>query len=72
MRAAFTAASTSRLDPCDVWAMRVAVAGLVMSNVFDAFVHAPPMKWPNFPSCFASHSRAAVSLSGAGPYSMVS
>src|SRR5690606_28251854 len=35
-------------------------------------IHDPPTNTPNVPLCVASHSRAGRSLSGAGPYSIVS
>ena len=43
LRAAFTAASTSRFEPSDTSAITLPVAGFITSKVRDAFVHAPPM-----------------------------
>jgi len=60
------------LEPSDTTAIFFPVAGFITSKVFDGLVHAPPMKWPNFASCLASHSWAGLSPSGAGPYAMVS
>src|SRR5687768_18016037 len=71
-RAAVTAASTSPLVPCDTRASAAAVDGSMTSIASPGDVHAPPMKWPNRPSCDASHLRASASDSGAGPYSIVS
>src|SRR3954466_5330780 len=39
------------------------------ANVSPGSVQRPPMNWPKTPSCLASHDRASLSLSGAGPYS---
>src|SRR4051812_30772891 len=68
-RAAATAAFTSCAVPCDTRASVARVAGLMTSNVSPGSVQRPPMNWPKTPSCLASHDRASLSLSGAGPYS---
>src|SRR3954471_14725689 len=68
-RAAATAAFTSCAVPCDTRASVAGVAGLMTSNVSPGSVQRPPMNWPKTPSCLASHDRASLSLSGAGPYS---
>src|SRR6267378_477874 len=74
LRAAATAASTSALPAWVTRASRAVVAGLMTSNPASLFplVHRPPMNRPNAPFCRAIHSSAGLSLSGAGPYAMVS
>ena len=78
-RAAATAASTSALPACGTRAIRCVVAGLITSNhsPLAGFTQLPPTNSPNSPPsppsppCFASHSRACLSDSGAGPYAIV-
>src|SRR5689334_19290570 len=70
-RAAETAASTSAFVPSVTRAIVFDVDGLMTSNVRPGSVHAPSMKCPNTRSCFASHPSTSLSLSGAGPYSIV-
>src|SRR5713101_1266302 len=74
LRAAATALSTSAWPACVTRASRAVVAGLMTSNPASLFplVQRPPMNSPNAPFCRAIHSRAGLSLSGAGPYAMVS
>src|SRR5881394_2822226 len=73
--AAATAASTSALLPCATRARTDFVAGLIVSKYWPSAgaTEEPLMKWPKRPpsSCLI-HSSAGASLSGAGPYSMVS
>src|SRR5881396_1575293 len=73
-RAAATAASTSAWPAWVTRASRAVVAGLMTSNPASLvpLVQRPPMKSPNAPSCRAIHSSAGLSLSGAGPYAIVS
>jgi len=47
-------------------------AGLTTLNVCPGSVHAPPMKCPKTRSYFPNQASASLSLSGAGPYSIVS
>src|SRR6266404_4037498 len=74
LRAAATAASTSAWPAWVTRASRAVVAGLMTSNPASLFPSAqrPPMNSPNAPSCRAIHSSAGLSLSGAGPYAIVS
>src|SRR6266550_9023991 len=74
LRAAATAASTSAWPAWVTRASRAVVAGLMTSNPASLFPSAqrPAMNSPNAPSCRAIHSSAGLSLSGAGPYAMVS
>src|SRR3989442_1707518 len=74
LRAAATAASTSAWPAWVTRASRAVVAGLMTSNPASLFplVQRPPMNSPNAPFCRAIHSSAGLSLSGAGPYAMVS
>src|SRR5712691_2373803 len=74
LRAAATAVSTSCWPACVTRASRAVVAGLMTSNPASPFplVQRPPMNSPNAPSCRAIHSSAGLSLSGAGPYAIVS
>src|SRR5881409_848353 len=74
LRAAATALSTSAWPACVTRASRAVVAGLMTSNPASLFplVQCPPMNNPNAPFCRAIHSTAGLSLSGAGPYAIVS
>src|SRR5881296_813746 len=74
LRAAATAASTSAWPAWVTRASRAVVAGLMTSNPASLvpLVQRPPMNSPNAPSCRAIHSSAGLSLSGAGPYAIVS
>src|SRR5207253_3064066 len=61
------------LPACGTRAMRCVVAGLITSNhsPLAGFTQLPPTNSPNSAPCWASQSRACLSLSGAGPYSIV-
>src|SRR5437660_7782661 len=74
LRAAGTAASTSAWPACVTRASGAVVAGLMTSNAspFLLLVPRPPTNSPNAPPCRSSHSSAGLSLSGAGPYAIVS
>src|SRR5438477_255203 len=74
LRAAATATSTSALPACVTRASGAVVAGLMTSNAspFLLLVHRPPTNSPNARPCRSSHSSAGLSLSGAGPYAIVS
>src|SRR5438105_7980602 len=74
LRAPATATSTSALPACVTRASGAVVAGLMTSNasLFFPLVHRPPTNSPNARPCRSSHSRACLSLSGAGPYAIVS
>src|SRR5205807_3768098 len=74
LRAAATAASTSAWPACVTRASGAVVAGLMTSNPspFLLLVQRPPTNRPNARPCRSSHSSAGLSLSGAGPYAIVS
>src|SRR6266704_59408 len=74
LRAAATAASTSAAPACVTRASDAVVAGLMTSNPspFLLLVQRPPTNSPNVRPCRSSHSSACLSLSGAGPYAIVS
>src|SRR5438477_7909630 len=74
LRAAATAASTSAAPACVTRASDAVVAGLMTSNPspFLLLVQRPPTNSPNVRPCRSSHSSAGLSLSGAGPYAIVS
>src|SRR6266513_3759838 len=74
LRAAATAASTSARPACVTRASGAVVAGLMTSNPspFLPLVQRPPTNRPNARPCRSSHSSAGLSLSGAGPYAIVS
>src|SRR5213076_1270002 len=74
LRAAATAASTSAWPACVTRASGAVVAGLMTSNAspFLLLVQRPPTNRPNARPCRSSHSSAGLSLSGAGPYAIVS
>src|SRR5881296_954192 len=74
LRAAPTAASTSAGPACVTRASFAVVAGLMTSNPspFFPLVHWPPTNSAKSLPWWAIHSSAGLSLSGAGPYAIVS
>src|SRR3989442_1611460 len=71
--AAAAAAPASACPACGRRGMGWGVAGLITSNhsPLAGFPQLPPTNSPNSLPCRASQSRACLSLSGAGPYSML-
>src|SRR5437667_466220 len=74
LRAAATAASTSASPACVTRASFAVVAGLMTSNPSppSLLIQRPPTNSPKSRPCWSSHASAGFSLSGAGPYAIVS